>query len=125
MRSVYRGHDARLGSERSSDQNIKSSGSEAQREHSRYRRSRIERLGSLSGKFRAAVAQGAAFAAKTRQQANNPTEHTELACQILCELDADAAAQLTDATRRCLPDDGKVPAYEIWRQRIQSYLPWS
>ena len=88
-------------------------------------RAGIERLGSLSGKFRAAVAQGAAFAAKTRQQANNPTEHTELACQILCELDADAAAQLTDATRRCLPDDGKVPAYEIWRQRIQSYLPWS
>lgn len=88
-------------------------------------RAEIERLRSLSGNFRAAVAQGAAFAAKTRQQANNPTEHTELACQILCELDAAAAAQLTDATRRCLPDDGKVPAYEIWRQRIQSHLPWS
>lgn len=88
-------------------------------------RAAIERLKSLSGDYRAAVAQGAAFAAKTRQEANNPTDHTELACQILCELDADAAAQLTDATRRCLPDDGKVPAYEIWRRRIQSHLPWS
>jgi enediyne biosynthesis protein E3 len=88
-------------------------------------RDAIERLRSFSGDFRAAVAQGAAFAAKAREQANNPTDHTELACQILCGLDADAAAQLTDATRRCLPEDGKVPAYEIWRRRIQAHLPWS
>ena len=85
----------------------------------------IERLKSLSGDHQAALAQGAAFAAKTRQQAGNTTHHTEIACQILCGLNADAAAQLTDATRRCLPEDGKVPAYEIWRQRIQSQFPWS
>lgn len=88
-------------------------------------RAAIEHLKSLSGDHQAAVAQGAAFAAKTRQQADNPTHHTEMACQILCGLDADSAAQLTDATRRCLPEDGKVPAYEIWRQRIQSQFPWS
>lgn len=88
-------------------------------------RAAIERLKSLSGDHQAAVAQGAAFAAKTRQQAGNPTQHTEMACQILCGLDADSAAQLTDATRRCLPEDGKVPAYEIWRLRIQSQFPWS
>lgn len=87
-------------------------------------RAAIEHLKSLSGDHQAAVAQGAAFAAKTRQQANNPAHHTELACQILCGLDADAAALLTDATRRCLPGDGKVPAYEIWRRRIQSQFPW-
>ena len=85
----------------------------------------IEQLKSLSGAHQAAVAQGATFAAKTRQQADNVTHHTEMACQILCGLNADAAAQLTDATRRCLPEDGKVPAYEIWRQRIQSQFPWS
>jgi hypothetical protein len=85
----------------------------------------IERLRSLSGDYQAAVAQGAAFAAKVRQQADNPTHHTEMACQILCGLNADAAAQLTDATRRCLPEDGEVPAYEIWRRRIQSQFPWS
>ena len=88
-------------------------------------RAGIERLKSLSGDHQAALAQGAAFAAKARQQANNTTHHTEMACQILCGLDADAAAQLTDATRRCLPEDGKVPAYEIWRRRIQSQFPWS
>lgn len=85
----------------------------------------IELVRSLAGDYRSALAQGAAFAAKTRQQADNPAHHTETACQILCGLDADSAAQLTDATRRCLPDDGKVPAYEIWRQRIQSQFPWS
>lgn len=85
----------------------------------------IEQLRSLSGDYQPAVAQGAAFAAKTRQQADNLAHHTEMACQILCGLNADAAAQLTDATRRCLPADGKVPAYEIWRRRIQSQFPWS
>jgi hypothetical protein len=88
-------------------------------------RAAIEHLKLLSGEHQAALAQGAAFAAKTRQQADNPTHHTEMACQILCGLDADSAAQLTDATRRCLPEDGKVPAYEIWRRRIQSQFPWS
>lgn len=85
----------------------------------------IERLRSLSGDYQPAVAQGAAFAAKARQQADNPAHHTEVACQILCGLYADAAAQLTDAMRRCLPEDGTVPAYEIWRRRIQSQFPWS
>ena len=88
-------------------------------------RAGIERLKSLSGDHHAALAQGAAFAAKARQQADNATHHTEIACQIICGLNADAAAQLTDAMRRCLPEDGKVPAYEIWRRRIQSQFPWS
>jgi len=88
-------------------------------------RAAIEQLKSLSGDHHAALAQGAAFAAKTRQHADNPTDHTELACQILCGLDAESAAQLTDATRRCLPEDGSVPAYEIWRQRIQAQFPWT
>jgi hypothetical protein len=88
-------------------------------------RAEIELTRSLAGDYRSALAQGAAFAAKTRQQADNPAHHTEMACQILCGLDADSAAQLTDATRRCLPEDGKVPAYEIWRRRIQSQFPWS
>jgi hypothetical protein len=88
-------------------------------------RAEIELIRSLAGDYRSALAQGAAFAAKTRQQADTPASHTEIACQILCGLDAESAAQLTDATRRCLPDDAKVPAYEIWRRRIQSQFPWS
>jgi hypothetical protein len=75
---------------------------------------------SLAGDHRAAVAQGAAFAAKARQRAGNTIDYTEIACQILCGLDANAAAKVTDVMLQELPEDGKVPAYEIWRQRIQS-----
>jgi hypothetical protein len=80
----------------------------------------IHLIRSLAGDYRPALAQGAAFAAKARQRANNPTDHTEIACQVLCELNADAAARVTDAMLHHLPEDGKVPAYEIWRRRIQS-----
>ncbi|HEY6803377.1 MAG TPA: DUF1702 family protein [Pyrinomonadaceae bacterium] len=82
----------------------------------------IELVRSLAQDYRPAVAQGAAFAAKARQRANNTTDHTEIACQILCGVNADAAAKITDAMLQDLPDDGKVPAYEVWRQRIQSQL---
>src|ERR1043165_3239470 len=53
-------------------------------------RAEIELIRSLAGDYRSALAQGAAFAAKTRQQADNPAHHTEIACQILCGLDADS-----------------------------------
>jgi hypothetical protein len=85
-------------------------------------RSEIELIKSLSGKHRPALAQGAAFAAKTRQRSNSAADHTETACQILCGLNADAAAEVTDTMLRNLPEDGEVPAYEIWRQRIQFQL---
>jgi hypothetical protein len=82
----------------------------------------VERLRAAAGVYKAALAQGAAFAAKARQRADNSTDHTEMACQVICGLGADAAAQLTDAMLQHLPEDGEVPAYEIWRQRIQSQL---
>jgi hypothetical protein len=88
-------------------------------------RAEIEILRLLAGDYRSALAQGAAFAAKTRQRANNTTDHTEIACQILCGLNADAAAAVTDTMLQHLPEDRGVPAYEIWRQRIQSQLPRS
>ena len=40
--------------------------------------------------------------------------------QIFCEMSADDAAQATDAALENLPADGEIPAYEIWRQRIQN-----
>lgn len=83
-------------------------------------RSTVEALRSLAQLYQPQLAQGAAFAAKTRHRADNPTEHTELACQILCGLSATAAAEVTDTFLEQLPSDGIEPAYEIWRQRIQS-----
>lgn len=88
-------------------------------------RAEIEHVRSLAGDYRPALAQGAAFAAKARQLAGNTTDHTETACQTLCGLSADAAAEVTDEMLKDLPEDSRVPAYEIWRQRIQSHLPRS
>ena len=80
----------------------------------------LQRLVELGNTFRPQLAQGAAFAAKTRQRAGNPTSHTEQACQIFCALSADAAAQVTDETLIDLSYQETIPAYEIWRQRIQA-----
>jgi enediyne biosynthesis protein E3 len=80
----------------------------------------IEHLWKAADSYRPCLSQGAAFAAKTRQRAGNPANHTELACQVLCGLGAERAAEITDLALENLPQDGMFPAYEIWRQRIQA-----
>lgn len=85
-------------------------------------RAQITALRTAAGSFQPCLAQGAAFAAKARQQAGNPARHTALACEILSGLSADAAANLTDDTLADLPADGVEPAYEIWRRRIQTQV---
>ena len=71
---------------------------------------------------RGEVAQGAVFAIKQRVLSNLVTPHTELAAQILCEMSAEDAAALTDPARANLPEGSSIPAYEIFRQRIQSHF---
>ncbi len=81
----------------------------------------VERLKDYSQSYLPFVAQGVAFAAKTRLRAGNATSHTESACRILCGLSIEDAAFLTDVTLKKLPvtDDAELPKYEIWRRRIQ------
>jgi hypothetical protein len=69
---------------------------------------------------RPALAQGAVFAAKARQRAGNPAAHTDLAVRLLCDCSADRAAAISDEAQENLPPDGDVPAFEIWRKRIQN-----
>ena len=80
----------------------------------------IEALRTAAGSYRPQLAQGAAFAAKARQRAGNPTAHTDLASEILCSLSSEVAASVTDVALKDLPFDSGEPAYEIWRQRIQT-----
>lgn len=82
----------------------------------------IINLRSAAGPFLSCLAQGAAFAAKARQRAANPAPHTDLTCQLFCGIAADTAASITDHALTNLPEDGREPAYEVWRQRIQSEL---
>jgi enediyne biosynthesis protein E3 len=68
------------------------------------------------------LAQGAAFGAKARLRAGNATAYTDIASTALCGLPATEAARLTDDALQALPVDGKEPAYETWRRRIQAEL---
>jgi hypothetical protein len=75
-----------------------------------------------SWEFRAEVAQGAVFAIKQRVLSDLVTAHTELASQVFCERSAESAADLTEPARADLPEGSSIPAYEIFRQRIQSHF---
>lgn len=81
----------------------------------------VERLKDYSRSYFPFVAQGAAFAAKTRLRAGNANDSTKTACRILCGLSIEEAAFLTDVTLKKLPvtDDAELPKYEIWRRMIQ------
>lgn len=81
---------------------------------------RAGELRDAAGPHAPALAQGAAFAAKARLLAGNPAPHTELTCQVLCGSGAAEAARETDQALENLPADGPDPAYETWRQRVQS-----
>lgn len=70
--------------------------------------------------YKAQLAQGVAFAAKTRLRAGNLTSNTETVSNILCGRSAEDAASITDAMLAGLSDTESLPAYEVWRQRIQN-----
>lgn len=82
-------------------------------------RAGVETLRKLARSYQSQLAQGAAFAAKTRQLAGNVTSNTECVCNVLCGRSAAGAASVTDAMLDGLGETGPLPAYEIWRQRIQ------
>jgi enediyne biosynthesis protein E3 len=82
----------------------------------------LEWLRQAAGRFLPHLAQGAAFAAKARIFARNMTEHTERAARVLCGVSAAAAGAIVDATNAGLVDQGPLPAYEVWRQRVQQRL---
>ena len=79
-------------------------------------------LREMAGSFRPQLAQGAAFAAKARERAGNLTDYNDLATGVLCGMSALEAARLCDKTLENLPANADVPAYEIWRRRIQNHF---
>ncbi len=83
-------------------------------------REALEALMTSARAYRAPLAQGAAFAAKARQRAGIPASHTDLACRIIWGMPALEAARATDIALADLPAEGVLPAYEVWRQRIQA-----
>jgi hypothetical protein len=81
----------------------------------------ICQLKAAASDFAPELAQGAAFAAKTRLEADLLVPHTVLACAILCNSSAEHAAQETDTALQRLPSTPESePRYETWRKNIQS-----
>lgn len=84
----------------------------------------VEALRRAAGSWTPELAQGVAFAAEARHRAGHIPAHTETACQILCGGGAAAVAAIAREAERDLPPDAPgAPAFEIWRQRIQSQFP--
>ena len=81
----------------------------------------IEELRRRAGTFSAALAQGAAFAAKARLLAGNPAKHTDAACLSLCGIGAKQAATLCDETFRKINLLLPCP-YQHWRELIQKFF---
>ncbi len=79
----------------------------------------LKSLVAAAGKFHPQLAQGAAFAAKARHHAGNPTPYADRACWALCGMSSADASALTDAALENLPASGDEPAFEVWRRRIQ------
>jgi len=79
----------------------------------------VEDMLRRSGEHAPSLAQGAAFAAVSRERAGNPAAETELACQIFWGCGAAEAAGVVIEAGEGLPQDGAEPAFEIWRRRIQ------
>ena len=83
-------------------------------------RAAIESLRAAADEHFPALAQGVAFAAKTRQRAGNLNPHTEIVCRLVCGNTAEETAAITDAALEDLREDGGLPAYEVWRRRVQN-----
>ncbi len=84
--------------------------------------SALRDLHQAAGPYAPQLGQGVTFAARVRERGGNPAPHTELACRLLCGMSAGAAAALTDAALAGLPPDGEIPAFEVWRCRIQDRI---
>ncbi|MER8235054.1 DUF1702 family protein [Streptomyces sp. NPDC094049] len=82
----------------------------------------LTRLREGAGEYRPQLLQGSAFAAEARERAGLTVEHTELATEVLCGLDARGAARVCRELRPAEPDRVDMPAYETWRQRIAGAL---
>ena len=82
----------------------------------------IESLRVAAGEHLPALAQGVAFAAKTRQRAANLNHHTDTVCRLIWGDSAAETAAITDAALEDLHAEGESPAYEVWRRRIQNKM---
>ncbi|MGW5717651.1 DUF1702 family protein [Amycolatopsis sp. NPDC003865] len=80
----------------------------------------LGRLRRASGEYYDELALGVVFAVKARTYSSYVPAHTHLAAGVLTDLSVQGAQNLADRTEQADGDDGPVPPYELWRQRIRT-----
>ena len=85
-------------------------------------RAELKQLVDLAQPYVSDLAVGVTYAARARCHSKNPAESTELASQVICNMSMVEADTVTYKAEENLPPDGELPAWEIWRQRIQSHF---
>jgi hypothetical protein len=82
----------------------------------------LEALLKGAWEYRAEIGVGAVLALRARVVADLVIPHSELAAQVFCGRDAEQASEIARHAIIDLPEDGAVPAYEVFRQRIQKHF---
>lgn len=82
----------------------------------------LEQLATSCGPYLPHVAQGACFAAEARRRASNPSEHTRVACRVLCGVSSEVASDLVLEKLAGLTDPESEDAYERWRSGVRSHF---
>jgi enediyne biosynthesis protein E3 len=85
-------------------------------------RAALTKLRGDAGAFLPSVAQGAAFAAAARVEADNLTAETRLACRIFCGCEPEQAAAITQDVRARLTSGTLDQQYDAWRRGIRDAL---
>lgn len=85
-------------------------------------RATVEALRTAAGRHVPRAAVGTAFVAKGRLRAGNPIPDTELACEVLCGMSGQEAADLVDGAFQDLPDTPSAPAYDTLQRRLEASI---
>jgi hypothetical protein len=75
-------------------------------------------LCQAAGAYLPALARGAALAARSRRDGRILVRQTDLACELLCGMTSEDAAELVDRERHRPPTRGSLPADQDWRRRV-------
>ncbi|GAB1544331.1 DUF1702 family protein [Scytonema sp. NUACC21] len=84
-------------------------------------RATLEALRTAAGSYEFQLAQGAAFAAKSRQRIGSYSAYTELACEVLWGMGAAAVTKKQDLALQNLQTNRATPDREVW-QHYRAYV---
>lgn len=82
-------------------------------------RGQIQSLQFAAGPYGLQLAVGAAFVARGRIRAGNPTADTDLACEVLCGgMSAAETSSMVEGEWKNLTDTPESPAYDVLQRRL-------